>query len=508
MSAGKSKRFIWQVGGLSLLAAVFALNSANAKLHTAKTPAAKPSSAPEPVASFLPPSEETPVEQPVELPDLTLDKDGGITLTLQDSIQLAIRGAASVLKARNDVEITGAQLLQGYGQFLPNFGAQGSYAYSNGTTYLTQGIPTTVQGSNYGATYILSSDLNIFNGLADFSNLRSNILKKDAADLTLFRAKQQIALDIEQAFLQVILDNKLVDIARKNLQESQAREDLLVEQTRVGIRNLSDLFRQQAETSSDESLLLNSENKTRTDQILFLRRLRADVAKKYHFVEPDISPRAPDVRYSDESKLMKTALDNRTDLKASDNLASAAHWDVKTNFAGYLPKLDLLGTMTGGGHYLNTQNVNGTSVTPTLQSSIGYQLGTQIDYTVSLNLTWTLFDRFITHENVVHARATADDADIDAVDRRNQVEGDVRQAFGNYQTAIQQLRASKKGLNAAEKAYEVMEGRYEVGSANFVDLLTVQSALVQAESARAQALIDFLLEGASIDFATGEIIVD
>jgi outer membrane protein len=203
------------------------------------------------------------------------------------------------------------------------------------------------------------------------------------------------------------------------------------------------------------------------------------------------------------NELLKTGLANRADLKAFDNLASATHWDVKSNFAGYLPKLDLLGTMQSSSHYLYDQNVNGQNVTPSVQSNMGYQLGTQIQYTISLNLTWNVFDRFLTHENVTRARAVADNASIDAQDRLNQVEGDVRQAFGSYQTAIGQLRSSKKGLDAAQKAYEVMEGRYEVGSASYIDLITVQADLVQAESNRATALIDYLYEDALVNFSTG-----
>jgi outer membrane protein len=463
----------------------------------------KPIPSPVHIENVFPITQETPPPQPVELPDLTLDKDSGITLTLEDSIRLAIRGATTVLKAENDVAVNGALLLQGYGQFLPNFGATGNYNYSTGTTYYTTAAPALVNGKGWGAGYALASDLNIFNGLSDFAQLKSGVLRKDASDLTLLRAKQQISLDITQAFLQVILDNKLVDINRKNLQETQAREDLLTEQTKVGIRNLSDLFRAQAATSAAESQLLTSQNTTRTDQILFLRRLRADVAKKYHFIEPDLSGDKGDKKFTDENELMKEGLTNRADLKAFDNLASATRWDVKSNFAGYLPKLDLVGSMQSASHYLYDQTVNGQDVTPTVQSNMGYQLGTQIQYTVSLNLSWTIFDRFLTHENVTRARATADNASIDAQDRLNQVEGDVRQAFGSYRTAIGQLRSSKKGLDAAQKAYEVMEGRYEVGSASYIDLITVQADLVSAESARATALIDYIYEDAVVNFATG-----
>jgi len=445
---------------------------------------------------------------PIELPDLTLDKSGGINLSLEESVEIAIQTATSVLKAQNDVLSNGAQLLQAYGQFLPNVGATANYTYSNGSVFLSQSSPQLVQGSSTGAGYQITSDLNLFNGLADYSGLRSALLKKDASQLTLYRAKQQIALDIAQSFLQVVLDDKLVEINRKNLQESQERERLLQEQTKVGVRSLADLFRQQAETAQDESLLLTAENKTRQDQILFLKKLRADISKKYHFVEPALSEGDPtgkvDPRYKSESALMKSALTNRTDLKAADNQANAAHWDVKVNWATYLPKLNLVGSMISGGAYLNSTTANGATITPPEQSNLGYQLGTQIDWQIGLQLSWTLFDRFQTHENVVKAEAVADNAQLDAQDERNTVEGDVRQAYGNYLTAVQQLRASKKGLSAAQKAYEVVDGRYQVGSANFVDLITAQAALVQAESTRAQALIDFQIEDRTIEFAVGE----
>jgi outer membrane protein len=440
--------------------------------------------------------------------DLTLDRADGIALTLEQSVEMAIRGATSVLKASNDNRNSGAALLQAYGQFLPNLTSTANANYNTGTTYYTIGAPSLVKGSGTNTGFVVQSDLNLFNGLADISNLKSSILKKDSTELTLYRAKQAIALDISQDFLQVVLDNKLVAIATKNLQESREREKLLEEQTRVGARNLSDLFRQEAQTSQDESTLINQQNQTRTDQIIFLRKLRVDVAKNYHFIEPKIPEGRTLESLEGEDKLIATALEHRSDLKSSNETADASQWDVHSAFSTYLPKIDLIAGLDSGAHYLYSQSVNGANVMPPSQTGFGSQLPNQIDYTVGVYLSWSLFDRFITHQNVVRARVVADDAQIDAEDRKNQVEGDVRQAYGNYVTALQQLRASKKGIEAAQKAYEVMEGRYEVGGASFLDLLTSQTSLVQAESARAQALIYFQLQNKTLDFALGTTRVD
>jgi hypothetical protein len=84
-----------------------------------------------------------------------------------------------------------------------------------------------------------------------------------------------------------------------------------------------------------------------------------------------------------------------------------------------------------------------------------------------------------------------------------QVIGEVRQAFGDYRAALQQLDSTHTGLIAAQKAYEVMQGRYEVGSASFVDLITAQATLVQSEAARAQAMIGFALQTRAMENALG-----
>jgi outer membrane protein len=104
---------------------------------------------------------------------------------------------------------------------------------------------------------------------------------------------------------------------------------------------------------------------------------------------------------------------------------------------------------------------------------------------------------------VARARADADNAEIDAVDRQKQIMAEVRQAFGDYRSALQQLETTRTGLIAAKKAFEVVQGRYEVGSASFVDLITAQSALIQAESSRAQALISFALQTRTMNNVLG-----
>lgn len=438
------------------------------------------------------------------------EKDVG-QLSLEKSIAYAIEAASAVIKARGESEVTAQQLLQSYFQFLPNLAATGAYNRTRGSNYLYIATPSIVESVSHGASYTIGTTVNIFNGLADMAGLKAALNRREAADLNLRRAKQQIALDVAQRFLQVVLDQQIVRIAKKNLTSSQEREKLLSEQTRVGVRNLADLFRQQAQTSSDESYLVNAENKERTDELQLLVLLRLDPTSNYRLVEPKLEEEAKGNRYDDEDALVKLALQNRADLTASKDRAKAASWDVTTARSSYFPKLDFGVSMTGVGRNLDSQTVNGTDQLPSVPAGLGDwsdQLRHEVMYTYGVTLTWNIFDRWMTRVNTERARVNATNARVDAEDFEHQVISEIRQAWGDYRTIIQQLESSKKGLQAAQKAFEVMQGRYQVGSASFVDLTTAQAALVQAEAARAQALIAFALETRALETTLGTVKVD
>ena len=468
------------------------------------------------VGAELPPSAPTEPATPHAvlshpIPSLQEEKPGQAEvarLTLDQSIEEAIRNATAVQKARGETEFTGTQLIQGYAEFLPNLQATGIYNRTAGRAYLTTATPTMVDTVNHGPSYQISSTINVFNGFNDIAGLRSALARKSASDMTLRRAKQEIALDVAQSFLQVILDQELVRIAEKNLSSSQARENLLSEQTRVGVRNLADLFRQQAQTSADEAFLVNSQSKARTDELMLLRKLRLNADRNYRLIPPTFAEEAKATEFDDEDHLVQLALGNRPDLSASERLARAAEFEVTRSRANFYPRLDFGAVVGAAARTLDRQIVGGADVLPAEQIGLNDQLSKQVQYTVGFTLTWTLFDRWITQTTVERSRVNANNARIDEQDRHNQVVAEIRQAYGDYRAVLQQMESTRKGLRASQKAYEVMQGRYQVGSASFVDLTSAQAAQVQAEANRAQALIAYALQRRSMQTALGTAAVE
>ena len=425
-----------------------------------------------------------------------------VTLTLEESVASALQSASSVQRSQNDRELTGTQLIQAYAQFLPNLQTAVGYNNVEGSQYFTTSQPTLVDGHTHGLNYSVSSTLNIFNGFSDISGLQSSLARKHASELSVKRAKQQIALDISQSYLQVILDKRIVRIADRNLASSRERERLLEAQTKVGTRSIVDLYRQQAQTSSDESFFADSQNKERTDEILLVRKLRMDPARKYELKDADVDniPVASS-SFEDESKLIGMAVANRPDLQAQDENVHASASDLRMARSAFYPKIDFSLGVTGGARALDSQLVNGNDVTSNVQG-YGDQMNERV-WTAGITLTWTIFDRWMTRTAAEKASVAQKNAHLDLDDLHNQVVGEVRQAYGDYRTVVQQVESSRKGLVAAQKGFEATEARYKVGAASFIDLLTAQAALVSADAARAQATISFALKAKVIETVTG-----
>ena len=429
------------------------------------------------------------------------------SLTLEDSVQFALGYTTVVLKAARDRELAATQVLQSYLQFLPSVGVQANYTRAQGTTYFTSAQPSHVNGRSYGENVSISASLNVFNGLADLAQWNAAAERRAGAERTLTRAKQSISLDVAQSYLQVVLDQKMIKIAQKNLRASKDREVLLTEQTAVGSRNKSDLFRQQAQTSADESFLISAENKAVTDEIQLLKKLRLRPDAKYVYREPTLEGElvkgAPADDRVDESRAIEAAVRQRVDLQGAHLNAEAARHDVTTARAAYYPRLDLGASYLTSSRHLDYQLVNNNDFTPANQAGLGNQLRENGSTLYGLTLTWNIFDRWTTGLAVERAQVGAAKARWDEEDYRRTVVGEVRQALNDYRRTVQQLDTSRRGLTAAQKAFEVSAGRYEVGSLSYVDLALAQTALVQAEATRAQAVIGFEMAKRSIDFAVG-----
>ncbi len=426
-------------------------------------------------------------------------------LSLKECIQIGLGNATEILKGQNTVEQSAAQLLFAYGQFLPNLGFGGGYSYSGGNTILTNS-PAMANFDRSIYNYQLTSSVNIYSGQYNRANLKASVLNKKSNDLTLIWARQQVALDITQSFLQIMLDKKLVVLQEENLGFSNKREDQIKELTQVGRLTMVDLYQQQAQTSQDQAALSNAQNKLRSDRILLLNKLRLNAKDSldiYGFEEMPLDDQPQADKYDNELLLVNQGLNNRVDLQSYKLNIEAAAWEIKKYQSGYLPQISFDLGAYNNGYYYNHLYYDGQNQLPPSQNSIGFQLSHQIYGLGAINITWNLFDKYFTKSSVMNARAVYSNTQVDYRDQGMQIISDIRVAYGDYKNDLQLIWTADYGVVAAGKAFDAMQGRYTQGSASFIDVITTQTNLLTAKESQIQADISLILEKSTLDYLIG-----
>jgi outer membrane protein len=86
---------------------------------------------------------------------------------------------------------------------------------------------------------------------------------------------------------------------------------------------------------------------------------------------------------------------------------------------------------------------------------------------------------------------------------RNALLRDTRVAFDDVQAARGDIDATNQMVDTARTAYALTQARYRIGLNSIVDLSEAQLALTQAQIAHANAIYDYLEQGAGLEFVTG-----
>jgi outer membrane protein len=433
------------------------------------------------------------------------DQEGVKILDLENCIRIALDRSTTVLKGSNDVALAGTQVLAAYGQFLPNVQAVGGVNYDKGNNWFgSTGIA--LAGEARGVyNYQLTSSINLFTGYYNRSNLTQAKLNQQISGLNLERAKQQIELDITQSYLQLILDRKLVVLDSNNLVVSLNREHQLSMLTEVGRTAKTDLYQQQAQTSSDQLLLINARSRALNDKILLLQKLRIDSADRYEIADMAIDDDAEAARYGNVGSLITEGVQQRIDLHSADLNVQANDWNIRKLKSGYLPAVSLSGGFFNNGGWFNSLKVNGVDELPGSQTPVYTQLYKNSYGLLGVNATWNIFDRYATRSNVAAARLIRDDARIDREDVKIGIVSGIRLAHNDYRNAVQQMETAGKGLVAAQEAFDAVNARYQQGATDFITESNSQQVLLQAQQNKIQASVNMMLQKKAIDFFAGTI---
>ncbi len=424
-------------------------------------------------------------------------------LTLDTAVALALSIGTPVQQARFSSANARTEETRNYVPVLPSIIASGGRTLLNGNPLVGSRATAPWNTQFETAGYQLLTSLNLLGAMTAYPGIKSADYTRRSLDLTLERTRQSVSLDVSQAFLQTVLDSELVVIAAQNYAVSQTQVVQLQDLVRVGKRPPADMYQAEAQASANQSIYLDAINRQRVDEIALLERVHIDPQQTVVVATPVLDTTLLSAQYLDTARVAAAAVERRADLQSAEAGVDAARWGIRHATSENMPSLAVGFTLFSTGRVFDYAYQAGVPQIGTPQTPLGTQIGSQTARIFSIGLGYNLFDLFRSTLDRQEAQVAFGAAQVAEGDVRRQVTGDVSRAIGEYGVAVQRMASTGSGLTAAQAAFALVQGRYNVNFASIVDLLTAQAALAQAQSLRAQAIVQLSLAKRAMAYAMG-----
>jgi outer membrane protein len=152
---------------------------------------------------------------------------------------------------------------------------------------------------------------------------------------------------------------------------------------------------------------------------------------------------------------------------------------------------------------------------PTLSTSLNYSgSGTAAVYGfnnnpypytrgINFNVSYPIFNRFQRENAVAAAQISRENAEAQVRDARLFAQQSIITALASLRNAEETMRVQQINVRASEEDLRVVQQRYNLGAGTLLDVLTSQSALVNARQQLIQARLNYRNARAQIEAAIG-----
>jgi outer membrane protein len=400
-----------------------------------------------------------------------------LLLTFEEAVEIGLQRNQTYQIQINEQELLKTEKQAATAAFFPRVNINNSFSQQSGQqSQLVEDeyIFTTV--SNRRISSGLSADLPIYNGGRIVHRRQAAGLLEEAGQYQLERAAQELAFQVAQQYLQVLLDEELYKLALENLENQKEQLRQIEGFVEVGINTLSDQYNQQSEVARLETVALNAKIQLETDLWQMAELLQLEPGTFPQLSPLNITaPQESDFLGLGSDALYELAFENRKDYKAQQLSEMAGKKLLASSRAGFFPQL---------GAYFNYSSFH-TSLDD--RDFSDQFLNIYPHMALGINLSIPIFNNFNNKLNVARSRIELKNRQLELQAVERNLNQETKLAVENYKGAIRRKESTQIQLDAATEAQLAIHEKFKLGLANFVDLAQANQQLSTAQSDHAQA---------------------
>lgn len=414
------------------------------------------------------------------------------TITFNDAVRIALEQNIALRQAENVVASREISVSRQRMNFYPTLSLSSSGAQRYGRTF-SQLEGQIVDQTSRDMSANVNANMNVFNGFGDVAAYDQARQLEQAGQLDLQWQRQTTVFDVMSAYLALVERQEQIYILEENLESQQQQLGQIREFTNVGMRPISDLYQQEANVAAAELDLLNIQSLYQLAEANLIQILQLDPFRNYEFVAPSVDDLPLEPEQYQPGELLRSAFDLRSDLAARAFTIGAAEEGIRVARSSRWPSVNLSAGFGSSYSTIRPMSFQDQFFDTNRSGSIG------------LSLSFPIFDRRVTRNNVQQARVDLANAELAFENARQGTAVQVRQAYLDYLAAKKRVDVANTQLRAADQALEAEQERYNLGAATLVELSQARAAQVRAAGDLVQARYDFVFQQRLIDYYTGRL---
>ena len=446
--------------------------------------------------------------------------------SLDRCIEHAKVNQADIQRGLNAVELSELQELQSKLAFLPTANINGGYYWNFGLTI--DPITNTRQpGSRQTLSTTASGNWNLLSGGRNLYQLQQARMSKLASLYRLEDIKNNVFLNIASAYLQVLVNRQLLEVAEGQLAtstQSLERTKLLFDNGAISKDNYLQSI---AQMRADEGNMTSANNGLVLSKLQLYQLLQLDTPfEEFDIAEPSVDLSSVLISGYESDDLKEAAVQNQPAVKAAEATQKSADYAIQVAKAGRLPSLNFMAQLNSnyvqGLPYftnyttLTTYNLIENPTTGQIeqvpQQVTIPDVSSAIDYTVvnQLSDNWNqflgfgvqipLFNAGNVHAAVQRAKIQENNAALDVQQSKLQVRQTIERAYLDATNSLALYKAALSSSQAANEALENAQLNFDQGVISAFDLGLSKNQYLAAKSREIQSKFDYVFKVKVLEF--------
>ena len=415
--------------------------------------------------------------------------------TLRQCTEYAVEHNIGIKQQENQRQQRALQLSTSKNSRLPDLSASASESFSFGRGLTLDNTYTNRSTSSTG--FSLGTNVPLFTGFRIPNQIKLNQLNLEAATVDLEKAKNDIRMQVAQAYVQILYDMEIADVAKRQIAIDSGQVKRLKAFVDNGKASHAELSQQLATLSQAYLTATQANNNLQLAILTLSQLLELPSPNGFSVVRPSIGddstnslslslPPSPETIYQE-------AVAFKPEIRAEQLRLSAADRQIDIARAALYPTLNL-----SAGLQTNYYKTNGMPA-----DAFATQLKNNFSQYIGLNLSVPIFSRFETRNNIRSAKIDRENQLLQFSNAIKNLYKEIQQVYYNALSADSKYVSSKSAALSSHDAFLLMQAKYENGKANITEFNEAKNNYLKAESDLVQARYEYLYQIALIDFYRG-----